>query len=441
VVVVVVVFLLAEMGNHLRLVAPPAAFSLILLLCLGSSPLVSSVQFMEMTVRTGRSIESEADVDYLISKALDTHIKGLSVLMKDDETGLLYYEDSDVPSARSYVSAAAGPDYNSLIKYLISTAHQSGLKVYAWLPMFKDPSLAGLRHDLATLIKESAAAGDGLSSTEASPLFVSPINPEVRNYEQKVISEVLTKFEFDGLRLDFVRFESEFSDLSNHTRNLFLNSYGIDPVTIQSTDSDQWRQWMDFRALSITTFLKEVVKLVVSINPQLDVGAYILPFSASANGYYGSPQTGNDYTHYAGNWIKIMPMIYWQEWATADNFYSWLNETIFYANQLLNAQVVPVFSVADRYSSTKWPLQPNDTMVDFYLSRAFDMASDNHCTSVSLSFYDKWSDSEFQRVAISGDRSMGMSLWNGKQLTLTIFFFLLTTYSFYRLETFFLSLL
>jgi len=54
---------------------------------------------------------------------------------------------------------------------------------------------------------------------------------------------------------------------------------------------------------------------------------------------------------------------------------------------------------------------------------------------------DKWSDSEFQRVAISGDRSMGMSLWNGKQLTLTIFFFLLTTYSFYRLETFFLSLL
>jgi len=75
-VVVVVVFLLAEMGNHLRLVAPPAAFSLILLLCLGSSPLVSSVQFMEMTVRTGRSIESEADVDYLISKALDTHIKG-----------------------------------------------------------------------------------------------------------------------------------------------------------------------------------------------------------------------------------------------------------------------------------------------------------------------------------------------------------------------------
>lgn len=44
-------------------------------------------------------------------------------------------------------------------------------------------------------------------------------------------------------------------------------------------------------------------------------------------------------------------------------------------------------------------------------------------------------------MAISGDRSMGMSLWNGKQLTLTIFFFLLTTYAFYKIETFFLSLL
>lgn len=46
-----------------------------------------------------------------------------------------------------------------------------------------------------------------------------------------------------------------------------------------------------------------------------------------------------------------------------------------------------MFSVTDQYSATQWPLQPNDTMVDFYLSRAFDMASENDCSSVSLFYY------------------------------------------------------
>ncbi len=41
--------------------------------------------------------------------------------MKDDESGLLYYTGSTVPSTRSY-NASAGLDYDSLIKYLLSTA-------------------------------------------------------------------------------------------------------------------------------------------------------------------------------------------------------------------------------------------------------------------------------------------------------------------------------
>jgi hypothetical protein len=102
--------------------------------------------------------------------------------------------------------------------------------------------------------------------------------------------------------------------------------------------------------------------------------------------------------------------------------------------------VIPVFSVTSDYAVSEWPLQPNDTMVDYYLSRAFATASDNDCPSVSLFYYGiprlpffshhlrcifthtthtphrtrtragKWSDETFQRVAISGDRSMGMSL-------------------------------
>jgi hypothetical protein len=117
---------------------------------------------------------------------------------------------------------------------------------------------------------------------------------------------------------------------------------------------------VDFRAAQITSFLKEVVKTVSDIDSSLDVGAYVLPFAASADGYYGNTQSGNDYSQYTDNWIKIMPMVpttsllhrtrtrthrtrtrltmcaqvYWQDWATADNFYDWVNQTIFYANHL-----------------------------------------------------------------------------------------------------------
>lgn len=396
----------------------------------------SSVRFLEMIVRTGDAIQSEADIDYMISQALRTHIEGLSVLMKDDESGLLYYTGSTVPSTRSY-NASAGLDYDSLIKYLLSTAHQSGLKVYAWLPMFKDPVLAQADYELATMQKENSNA-----PLEMSQLFVSPVNPAVRAHEQDLISEVLDKFDFDGVRLDFIRYDSDFSDLSNYTRGVFKSEVGVDPNTIQSdSDYTNWDKWVDFRAAQITSFLKEVVKTVSDIDSSLDVGAYVLPFAASADGYYGNTQSGNDYSQYTGNWIKIMPMVYWQDWATADNFYDWVNQTIFYANHLTKAKVIPVFSVTSDYAVSEWPLQPNDTMVDYYLSRAFATASDNDCPSVSLFYYGKWSDETFQRVAISGDRSMGMSLWNGKHLTLTIVFFLLTCYSFYKIETLFLSLL
>jgi hypothetical protein len=122
---------------------------------------------------------------------------------------------------------------------------------------------------------------------------------------------------------------------------------------------------VDFRAAQITSFLKEVVKTVSDIDSSLDVGAYVLPFAASADGYYGNTQSGNDYSQYTGNWIKIMPMVphhfsstphtphahathdlcvqvYWQDWATADNFYDWVNQTIFYANHLTKVRVAVI---------------------------------------------------------------------------------------------------
>lgn len=120
--------------------------ALYVLLAISVTP-ATSIRLMEMIVRTGDTIETEADVEYLVAKALDTHIEGtlappktisrgpswlishaplsgtgISVLMKDDETGELYYSGSVVPYTRSHNASSAGLDYDSLIQYLISTA-------------------------------------------------------------------------------------------------------------------------------------------------------------------------------------------------------------------------------------------------------------------------------------------------------------------------------
>jgi hypothetical protein len=63
--------------------------------------------------------------------------------MKDDESGLLYYTGSTVPSTRSY-NASAGLDYDSLIKYLLSTAQ------YRPAPLLYTP----IRKYLCPLINE-----------------------------------------------------------------------------------------------------------------------------------------------------------------------------------------------------------------------------------------------------------------------------------------------
>jgi hypothetical protein len=329
-------------------------------------------------VRTS-NLASPADADELVSSLAELEIEGISILFKDDETGQLFYHSS-LPDTQFY----AGFDEN-ILTYLISRAREHGMRVNAWIPVFFDPVLVSYRPEYASVEKVG-------SSLVPSDRFASPVMPAVRNHELMLIEEIIRNFTLDGIRLDYIRFHSDFADMSDYARNEFMGLYGIDPFYIVP-NTDDWTTWVDYRADRITTFMQQAKALSISLDPDIDVGAYLLPFSARPEGYHWYTVHGNNYAHY--DFIKVMPMVYWQDWSTEEDFAGWVNEKIYWAKELSGSEVVPVFSVTDEYPG--WRTLSEAEVRDF-LNRALDIMLGNGIEHAAFFYYFPWSSQEFARI-------------------------------------------
>jgi len=131
--------------------------------------------------------------------------------------------------------------------------------------------------------------------------FVSPFHPEVRAHEHKVITEALTKFEFDGVRLDctylssctllciqtqtdryafaVVRFDSDFADLSNYTRSLFKEKHGLDPATSLLHNTRLSPDWLKWVPQGVCATRANLTSRALCLPRRLTFGQHISPHS------------------------------------------------------------------------------------------------------------------------------------------------------------------
>ncbi|NJL86674.1 MAG: family 10 glycosylhydrolase [Leptolyngbyaceae cyanobacterium SM1_1_3] len=110
--------------------------------------------------------------------------------------------------------------------------------------------------------------------------FLDPANPEVRRYLLQLVEEIVTRYDVDGLQLDYIRYP--FQDPSADrtygyglaARQQFQRLSGVDPLTLSprddasATDAERtrqrnlWNRWTDFRIEQISSFVEEVSQLV-----------------------------------------------------------------------------------------------------------------------------------------------------------------------------------
>ena len=147
--------------------------------------------------------------------------------------------------------------------------------------------------------------------------FLDPANPEVREYLHNLLSEIVTRYDVDGIQLDYIRYP--FQDPSANrlfgygtaARAQFKNLTGVDPTQLAPNAEDPrirylWNQWTAFRTEQITSFVSEASQRLRRQDPTLKLSAAVF-----ADGTYKRQQTlQQDWEDWADqgllDWIVLM---------------------------------------------------------------------------------------------------------------------------------------
>ncbi|MFN6500222.1 MAG: family 10 glycosylhydrolase [Nostoc sp. DedQUE01] len=94
--------------------------------------------------------------------------------------------------------------------------------------------------------------------------FLDPANPEVRQYLLKLYEEIVTRYDVDGLQLDYIRYP--FQDplagriygYGKAARAQFQQLTGVDPINISPSQPELWQKWTTFRTEQVDSFVAQL---------------------------------------------------------------------------------------------------------------------------------------------------------------------------------------
>lgn len=120
--------------------------------------------------------------------------------------------------------------------------------------------------------------------------MVNPANPEVREYQISILEEFARKYPtIDGLIFDRVRYNDIWADFSPLSLADFANYAGLaetpkpaDILTWYEDEEGKWqhkperyfKEWLEYRANVIKSFVEEAHERLKAINPNLILGDY-----------------------------------------------------------------------------------------------------------------------------------------------------------------------
>ncbi len=176
-------------------------------------------------------------------------------------------------------------DAPDTLAIMIQEAHRLGLEVHPWVWVFR----AGYTQDRGGILTahpdwaERDARGQELSANGG--YWLSPANPEVQNFLADLFRELLTRYDVDGLHLDYIRYETQESGdygYSDYSIRRFVSQHGYSPdpeAAAAAGTADvlggpvmiavpEWLQkWNLFREQQVSGFVERIAGVVRGIGP------------------------------------------------------------------------------------------------------------------------------------------------------------------------------
>lgn len=163
-------------------------------------------------------------------------------------------------------------------------AHEYGIEVHAWCENFFIGTSGGY---LVELMKDKRCIDrnglDRYPNGYGEFIFLNPNDRECRDLVLGVYKELVTKYDLDGIHLDYIRFSEPNPDDGDFGYNDdiiagFQKEYNtdIDPHTIKS-DHSMWKDWCKYRENIINSFVGEVYDAVKAIDEDIYLSAACYP--------------------------------------------------------------------------------------------------------------------------------------------------------------------
>jgi uncharacterized lipoprotein YddW (UPF0748 family) len=259
---------------------------------------------IELVVRTVNNFHSPADVVSFFDSAQQAGVSVVHLNVKQDEdderpSGHVYYASSIAPIAHGYAQF-------DVLAHAITQARKHKMQIYAWVPQFHDQALAKA-HPTWQMMHQHQGRSVPFQGKGRLEYFVNPLHPGVQGYQLSIIQELATRYDIDGISLDWLRFDDYAMDTGPLTRALALQEIGLDPIALDfSVSSPERTRWNHWRSQKIADYTQQVRQTLQAIKPQVKLAAFILPPEFT--------EVGQDLTLFSAALDSVMPMAYFEDW-------------------------------------------------------------------------------------------------------------------------------
>ncbi len=160
-----------------------------------------------------------------------------------------------------------------IIEEFIKQGKKQGVQIHAWLEDFffgvqgEDNAMLRLRPDLIARTRSGGIYVDGWDCF----IFLNPALQEVHDLLVDLYRELLEKYDFDGIQLDYIRYPvikdiDHSAGFEEQTKKMFLAESGIDIDKINSVNDPEWTEFVNWRASRVTSYVKRIVDMVAGFN-------------------------------------------------------------------------------------------------------------------------------------------------------------------------------
>lgn len=258
------------------------------------------------------TLTSPAAIGRMVQAA---HASGFNTLLVQVRArGDAYYKSRIEPRAEAL---AGQPSTFDPLQLTLAEARRVGLSVHAWISVNLVSSAVELpasrahvvyRHPEWLMVPRSVAADMRAidprapaylsklaralreESADVEGVFLSPADPAVADYLAQVVGDLVTRYDVDGVHLDYARYPNEDFDYSRRALSLFAADIdrtigapearrlrarvATDPLVYAEKFPERWRE---FRRARLTTLVLRLRTAVRAHRPNAVLSAAVVP--------------------------------------------------------------------------------------------------------------------------------------------------------------------